>query len=62
MSRRPKGTGNIRERDGRYQARYSYVDGYGKRGLPLAYGSTSIWLKSAAVESPTPEASPWANT
>ena len=29
--RRPKGTGSIRERDGRYQARYSYVDGYGKR-------------------------------
>ena len=30
-SRRPKGTGNIRDRDGRYQARYSYVDGFGKR-------------------------------
>ena len=29
--RRPKGTGSIRERDGQYQARYSYVDGFGKR-------------------------------
>ena len=29
--RRPKGTGSIRERDGRCQARYSYVDGTGRR-------------------------------
>jgi integrase len=31
MTRRPKGTGNIRDRDGRYQATYSYVDGAGRR-------------------------------
>ncbi len=30
-SRRPKGTGSIRDRDGRYQARFSYMDGTGKR-------------------------------
>ena len=29
--RRPKGTGNIRERDGRYQATYSYTDGTERR-------------------------------
>ena len=29
--RRPKGTGNIRDRDGRYQATYSYVNGAGRR-------------------------------
>ena len=30
--RRPKGTRNIRERDGRYQATYSYTDGTGNKG------------------------------
>ena len=30
--RRPKGTGNIRERDGRYQGSYSYIDGAGNKG------------------------------
>lgn len=30
-SRRPKGTGSIRERHGRYQATYSFIDGTGSR-------------------------------
>ena len=30
-SRRPKGTGSIRERNGRYQATYSFIDGTGVR-------------------------------
>jgi len=30
-TRSPKGTGSIRERDGRYQARFSFIDGTGKR-------------------------------
>lgn len=29
--RRPRGTGSIRERDGRYQATYSFIDATGKR-------------------------------
>ena len=31
MSRRPKGSGSIRERDGRYEASYSFTDPAGKR-------------------------------
>jgi integrase len=30
-NRRPKGTGSIRERNGRYQATYSFIDGAGSR-------------------------------
>ena len=30
-TRRPRGTGSIRDRGGRYQARFSYMDGTGKR-------------------------------
>ncbi|MCH8983829.1 MAG: site-specific integrase [Acidobacteria bacterium] len=54
MSRRPKGTGNIRERDGRYQARYSYVDGYGKRrqrsGMFDTRTAARAWLNQHLAE------------
>jgi len=54
MTRRPKGTGNIRERDGRYQARYSYVDGYGKRRQRSKMFDTRtaarVWLTARLAE------------
>ena len=53
-SRRPKGTGSIRERGGRYQARYSYVDGFGKRRQRSAMFDTKTdargWLNDRLVE------------
>ena len=54
MSRRPKGTGNIRERDGRYQGSYSYTDGTGRRRLRSASFDTRTeartWLTARLAE------------
>lgn len=54
MKRRPKGTGNIRERDGRYQASYSYVDGTGRRRLRSTTFDTRTqarsWLTARLAE------------
>ena len=53
-SRRPKGTGNIRDRDGRYQSSYSYTDGAGKRRLRSATFDTRTearaWLTARLAE------------
>ena len=53
-SRRPKGTGNIRERDGRHQATYSYTDGTGSRQLRSATFDTRTearaWLNKRLAE------------
>ena len=54
MSRRPKGTGNIRDRDGRYQSTYSYTDGTGRRRLRSATFDTRTearaWLTARLAE------------
>ena len=55
MTRRPKGTGSIREREGGYQATYSFTDGHGNRRRRSATFATRTgargWLtgKLAAV-------------
>ncbi len=52
--RRPKGTGNIRERDGRHQATYSFSDGTGRRRLRSATFDTRTearaWLTARLAE------------
>ena len=52
--RRPKGTGNIRDREGRYQATYSYTDGTGRRRLRSATFDTRTearaWLTARLAE------------
>ena len=52
--RRPKGTGNIRERDGRYQSTYSSTDGTGRRRLRSATFDTRTealaWLTTRLAE------------
>ncbi|MCH7583293.1 MAG: site-specific integrase [Acidobacteria bacterium] len=54
VNRRPKGTGNIRERDGRHQATYSYTDDAGKRRLRSATFDTRTearkWLNKRLAE------------
>ena len=54
MTRRPKGTGNIRERDDRYQASYSYIDGTGRRRLRSTTFDTRtearFWLTARTAE------------
>ncbi len=52
--RRPKGTGSIRERDGRIQARFSYIDAMGKRRQRSAMRDTRTeareWLTERFAE------------
>ena len=53
-TRRPKGTGNIRDREGRYQATYSHTDGTGRRRLRSATFDTRTearaWLTGRLAE------------
>jgi integrase len=52
--RRQRGTGSIRERNGRYQARYSYINGLGKRRQRAATFNTRTdargWLNGRLAE------------
>ncbi|MCH7667580.1 MAG: tyrosine-type recombinase/integrase [Acidobacteria bacterium] len=52
--RRPKGTGNIRERGGRFQATYSYMDATGRRRLRSETFDTKTearaWLTARLAE------------